>query len=174
MSCTHESTSEPYLCSVWPALRGCRNQHSSHTATMACNGGGCAAAAVPSGSEAYAKLYPETSSDNVLRLGNVVPGVWGWSGSEKANERVSVPGCHRVSNPAVAVRNYRLHSVCWLGNTTYSVIQRPALYGLLTRSNHQHPYCKFELLCFQLLLLPLLSVHVLGACLKQTSLLTQR
>jgi len=38
---------------------------------MAC--GGCAAAAVPSGSEAYAKLYPEKSSDNVLRLGNVVP-----------------------------------------------------------------------------------------------------
>jgi hypothetical protein len=29
---------------------------------------------VPSGSEAYAKLYPEKSSDNVLRLGNVVPG----------------------------------------------------------------------------------------------------
>jgi 1-Cys peroxiredoxin 6 len=31
------------------------------------------AAAVPSGSEAYAKLYPEKSSDGVLRLGNVVP-----------------------------------------------------------------------------------------------------
>lgn len=29
---------------------------------------------MPSGSEAYAKLYPEKSSDNVLRLGNVVPG----------------------------------------------------------------------------------------------------
>lgn len=39
---------------------------------MSC--GGCAAAAVPSGSEAYAKLYPEKSSDGVLRLGNVVPG----------------------------------------------------------------------------------------------------
>jgi hypothetical protein len=31
------------------------------------------ACCVPSGSEAYAALYPETSSDNVLRLGNVVP-----------------------------------------------------------------------------------------------------
>lgn len=31
------------------------------------------ATAVPSGSEAYAKLYPEKSSDGVLRLGNVVP-----------------------------------------------------------------------------------------------------
>jgi hypothetical protein len=40
---------------------------------MAC--GGCAAA-VPSGTEEYAKLYPEKSSDNVLRLGNVVPGEW--------------------------------------------------------------------------------------------------
>lgn len=40
---------------------------------MACANGGCAAA-VPSGSEAYAKLYPEKSSDGVLRLGNVVPG----------------------------------------------------------------------------------------------------
>jgi 1-Cys peroxiredoxin 6 len=39
---------------------------------MACEKGGCAAA-VPSGSEAYAKLYPEQSSDGVLRLGNVVP-----------------------------------------------------------------------------------------------------
>ena len=29
--------------------------------------------AVPSGSEAYGKLYPETSSDGILRLGNVVP-----------------------------------------------------------------------------------------------------
>lgn len=28
---------------------------------------------IPSGSEAYAALYPETSSDNVLRLGNIVP-----------------------------------------------------------------------------------------------------
>lgn len=43
---------------------------------MAYAAGGCAAAAVPSGSEAYAKLYPEKSSDNVLRLGNVVPGEW--------------------------------------------------------------------------------------------------
>lgn len=34
---------------------------------------GCAAAAVPSGTEAYAKLYPDKSSDGVLRLGNVVP-----------------------------------------------------------------------------------------------------
>lgn len=33
---------------------------------------GCAAAAVPSGTEAYAKLYPEKSTDGVLRLGNVV------------------------------------------------------------------------------------------------------
>jgi hypothetical protein len=40
---------------------------------MAC--GGCAAA-VPSGTEEYAKLYPEKSSDHVLRLGNVVPGEW--------------------------------------------------------------------------------------------------
>ena len=32
------------------------------------------ATAVPSGSEAYAKLYPEKSSDGVLRLGNVVSG----------------------------------------------------------------------------------------------------
>lgn len=40
---------------------------------MACEKGGCAAA-VPSGSEAYAKLYPKQSSDGVLRLGNVVPG----------------------------------------------------------------------------------------------------
>lgn len=46
--------------------------HSTPTHTMAC--GGCAAAAVPSGSEAYAKLYPAKSSDNVLRLGNIVPG----------------------------------------------------------------------------------------------------
>mmetsp|Transcript_29934 Transcript_29934/g.50371 ORF Transcript_29934/g.50371 Transcript_29934/m.50371 type:complete len:289 (-) Transcript_29934:193-1059(-) len=29
--------------------------------------------AVPSGSEAYGKLYPENSSDGVLRLGNLVP-----------------------------------------------------------------------------------------------------
>ena len=32
---------------------------------MACN--------VPSGSEAYGKLYPEKSSDGILRLGNIVP-----------------------------------------------------------------------------------------------------
>lgn len=31
------------------------------------------ATCVPSGTEAYAKLYPEKSSDGVLRLGNVVP-----------------------------------------------------------------------------------------------------
>lgn len=40
---------------------------------------------VPSGTEAYAKLYPDKSSDGVLRLGNVVPG---------ANLlNLSLPGC---------------------------------------------------------------------------------
>lgn len=48
-----------------------RRSHPS--TTMACAAGGCAAA-VPSGSEAYAKLYPEKSSDGGFRLGNVCPG----------------------------------------------------------------------------------------------------
>lgn len=54
----------PFACTAVQSL-------SPGSPAMAC--GGCAAA-VPSGSEAYAKLYPEKSSDSVLRLGNIVPG----------------------------------------------------------------------------------------------------
>lgn len=73
------------------------------SSTMAC--GGCAAAAVPSGSEAYAKLYPEKSSDNVLRLGNVVPG----------GQRASCGTRRESSGPALkacSIRSILLSCAC--------------------------------------------------------------